>query len=91
VDPVVELSTASPAPCLPAFHHAFHPDDNGLNLTLSASPGEMLSFLRVVVVMMPLHSNRTVTKIVTYVEKDRRRYFMATSDLCAHIHTCEHA
>ena len=32
VDPGVELSAPSPAPCLPAGHHASHHDDNGLNL-----------------------------------------------------------
>lgn len=31
-DQDVELSTLSPAPCLPVVHHASHCDDNGLNL-----------------------------------------------------------
>lgn len=30
--PNVELSVASPAPCLPVCCHASHRDDNGLNL-----------------------------------------------------------
>ena len=31
-DPDIELSATSPAPCLPACHHASHHDDNGLDL-----------------------------------------------------------
>ena len=31
VDPDVELSVPSPAPCLPAHRHTFHHDDNELN------------------------------------------------------------
>ena len=30
--PDVELSATSPAPCLPACHHASYHDDNGVNL-----------------------------------------------------------
>ena len=32
VEPEVELSATSPAPCLPACHHASLPGNNGLNL-----------------------------------------------------------
>lgn len=31
-DKDLELSATSPTPCLPAYHHAPHHDDNGLNL-----------------------------------------------------------
>lgn len=32
VDPDVELSVTSPAPCLPSSHHASHHANNGINL-----------------------------------------------------------
>lgn len=32
LDPDVDLSAPSPAPCLPAHRHASHHDDNRLNL-----------------------------------------------------------
>ncbi|EDL10022.1 mCG62349 [Mus musculus] len=42
-EPEVELSATSPAPCLPACHHASLPGNNGLNLrnretSLAADP-----------------------------------------------------
>lgn len=53
----VELSATSSTPCLSAHGHASCYDDNNKPLTLSASPNEMFSFLRVVVVMGSLHGN----------------------------------
>lgn len=34
VDPEVEISATSPAPCLPACHHASYHDNNGLSSEL---------------------------------------------------------
>ena len=31
-EPYIELSATSPAPCLPACHHASHNEDNEINL-----------------------------------------------------------
>ena len=38
VDLDVELSAPSSAPCLSAYHHVFHHDDNRLNFELQARP-----------------------------------------------------
>ena len=57
-DPDVDLSAPSPTPCLSVCPHASYHDHNGLNmLKLWASPNEM-SFIRIALVMMSLHSNR---------------------------------
>jgi hypothetical protein len=63
-DPDVELSGTSPAPCLPACFLASHHADNGLNLSIVSQP-ELNVFIRVVVVMMSLHSNKKVSKTMT--------------------------
>ena len=38
VDPDVELSATSPAPCLPTYHHAPHHDNNGLSSETISQP-----------------------------------------------------
>jgi hypothetical protein len=57
----VELSAASPAPCLLAYRHASHHDDKGLY----ASPSQMFSFIIIAVVTVSLPSNTTLAKTVT--------------------------
>jgi hypothetical protein len=61
VDPDVELSAPSPAPCLSACHHASS-HDIGLDLW-SVSQHQLNVFLyKSCLVMLSLHSNRTPTK-----------------------------
>ena len=58
----LELSATSPATCLPACQHAPHHDDKCTkSLKLQANHNQMLSFLRVAVVMVSLHNNETLT------------------------------
>lgn len=57
-DKDVYLSAPSLAPLVPAYHHVFLHDNNGLCLKLLSQPNEMFSFLRLVMAMMSLHKNR---------------------------------
>jgi hypothetical protein len=51
-------------------HHAPHHDDNGLNLwNCKPAPSQILSFIRVALIMVWLHSNKTATKTVFYLLK----------------------
>ena len=58
-NPDVELSATSPALCLPVCRLVSHHDDSELNckpVTIKCS------FIRLAMVMVSLHSNRTLTK-----------------------------
>ena len=59
VDLDIELSVPSPAPWLPGRCHPSHNDDNGLN-PWTVSPDEVLSFIRVTMVIVSLQSNKTL-------------------------------
>jgi hypothetical protein len=61
-DQNIELLATSTAPCLYLCFHVLCHDDNGLNLwNCKQSSDQMLSFIRVALVMVSLHRRRTET------------------------------
>jgi hypothetical protein len=61
VDPDVELSAPSPAPCLSACHHASCHVDNGLNL-LTLSQSQLNVFIYKSCLNRPFTAIKTLTK-----------------------------
>ena len=78
-DPDVELSAAFPVPSLPACCHATHRDNNGNPLTCKPVPMRCFPFIRAVMVMVSLRSNKTLTRTHRQIDTTYRVY------LCVHV------
>ena len=64
VDQDVDPIAPSLASCLFGFRHAFHYENNALNLSnCETGPNKMFPLIRVAMVMVYLHSNKVIIKI----------------------------